>query len=57
MINELGWDRNREFNKIKTISEINSYHDKLIQHYNMLSDKEKNEKFKKFAKKFEYLEE
>ena len=57
MINELGWDRNREFNKIKTISEINSYHDKLIQHYNMLSDKEKNEKFKKFAKKFQYLEE
>jgi len=57
MINGLNWDRNKEFNKIKTISEINSYHDKIVEHYNMLSDEEKNEKFKKFAKKFKYLEE
>ena len=56
MISGLNWDRNKEFNKIKTISEINSYHDKIVEHYNMLSDEEKNEKFKKFAKKFKYLE-
>jgi hypothetical protein len=56
MIEELKWERNRDFDKIRTTKELRIYHDKLVEHYNMLSDKEKYDKFKKFAKKFEYLE-
>lgn len=56
MIQELKWDRTREFDKIKKMSELKTYHDKLVAHYNMLSDREKNEKFIKFAEKFKYLE-
>ena len=56
MILDLKWDRKKDFDKIKTIDELNSYHDKLVEHYNMLSDKEKYEKFRKIAEKFRYLE-
>ena len=57
MINQLEWDRKKEFDKIKKISELKEYHDKLVEHYNMLSDRAKNERFVKFAEKFKYLEE
>lgn len=57
MIEELKWDRTKEFDKLKKIEELKEYHDKLVAHYNMLSDREKNEKFIKFAEKFKYLEE
>lgn len=57
ILEELKWDKNKEFNKIKKQSELIEYHDKLVEHYNMLSDKEKFEKFKKFAEKFSFLEE
>lgn len=56
MINQLEWDRKKEFDKIKKISELKEYHDKLVEHYNMLSDRAKNERFVKFAEKFKYLE-
>jgi len=56
MINDLKWDRTKEFDKIKKVSELKEYHDKLVEHYNMLSNKEKNEKFMKFAERFRYLE-
>jgi len=56
MILDLKWDRKKEFDKIKTVDELNAYHDKLVEHYNMLSDKEKYEKFRKIADKFRYLE-
>ncbi len=56
MILDLKWDRKKEFDKIKTVDELNFYHDKLVEHYNMLSDKEKYEKFRKIADKFRYLE-
>ena len=56
MIEELEWDREKEFNKIKKIREIKEYHNKLVEHYNMLTDKEKYDKFNKFANKFKYLE-
>lgn len=56
MIEELNWDRNKDFDKIKTVAELTEYHDQLSDHYNILSDSEKAERFKKFAKKFEYLE-
>lgn len=56
MINALEWDRNKEFNKIKKVTELKIYHDKLVEHFNLLSDKEKNEKFVIFAEKFKYLE-
>jgi hypothetical protein len=57
MINALNWDRNKEFDKIRKISELKEYHDKLVEHYNMISDKEKNERFAMFAERFKYLEE
>lgn len=57
MINALDWDRNKEFNKIKKVKELKEYHDKLVEHFNLLSDKAKNERFVQFAKKFKYLEE
>jgi hypothetical protein len=57
ILEELNWDKNKEFNKIKKQSELIEYHDKLVEHYNMLSDKQKYEKFKKFAEKFSFLEE
>jgi hypothetical protein len=57
MINALEWDRNKEFNKIKKVNELKEYHDKLVNHFNLLSDKAKNERFVQFAKKFKYLEE
>tara|TARA_B100000963_G_scaffold361392_1_gene396506 strand:- start:1461 stop:3416 length:1956 start_codon:yes stop_codon:yes gene_type:complete len=57
MINALDWDRNKEFNKIKKVSELKTYHDKLVEHFNLLSDKAKNKRFVEFAKKFKYLEE
>lgn len=57
ILEELKWDKNKEFTKIKKQSELIEYHDKLVEHYNMLSDKEKYEKFKKFAEKFSFLEE
>jgi hypothetical protein len=56
MIKSLNWDINKEFIKIKTVAELSEYHDKLVEHYNMLSDKEKYEKFKKIAQKYLYLE-
>ena len=56
MINALEWDRNKEFNKIKKIGELKTYHDKLVEHFNLLSDKAKNQRFVEFAKKFKYLE-
>lgn len=56
MINALEWDRNKEFNKIKKVKELKEYHDKLVEHFNLLSDRAKNERFIEFAKKFKYLE-
>jgi hypothetical protein len=56
MILDLKWDRKKDFDKIKTVNELNLYHDRLVEHYNMLSDKEKYEKFRKIAEKFRYLE-
>jgi hypothetical protein len=56
MIDVLEWDRNKEFNKIKKVKELKEYHDKLVEHFNLLSDKAKNERFVEFAKRFKYLE-
>jgi hypothetical protein len=56
MILDLKWDRKKDFDKIKTVDELNIYHDKLVEHYNMLTDREKYEKFRTIAEKFRYLE-
>jgi hypothetical protein len=57
MINDIKWDANKEFYKIKDIDELEDYHNKLVKHFNMLADKEKNANFKNFVAKFKYLEE
>jgi hypothetical protein len=56
MIVSLNWNPDREFYKIKDITELQNYHDQLVEHYNMLSNKEKNGKFIEFVSKFKFLE-
>ena len=56
MIQDLHWDPNKEFFKIKDIDELEEYHDQLSTHFNLLADKEKSGRFKESAKKFRYLE-
>lgn len=56
MISSLNWNPEKEFYKIKDITELHDYHDQLVEHYNMLSNKEKNGKFVEFVSKFKFLE-
>lgn len=56
MINTLNFDPNREFYKIKDIDELEKYHNDILVHFNMLSDKQKTLQFKNFVSKFKILE-
>lgn len=56
MMEVLEFDPRREFNKIKTFKELRDYHDNLVKYFNVVSDKEKNAKFKKFVDRFRFLE-
>lgn len=56
MIRELGWDSNKEFYKIKNISELEDYHNKLSEHFNLLSNEIKNKDFVSFIAKYSVLE-
>lgn len=56
MIYELEWDVNKEFSKIKDVDELEDYHNKLVEHYNLLTDEEKRAKFKDFIERFLYLQ-
>jgi hypothetical protein len=57
MIGSLNWDANKEFYKIKDVSELEKYHDQLVEHFNMLSDIQKNKKFAEATSKYKFLEE
>ena len=57
MINSLNWNPEKEFYKIKTMTELEEYHDKLTTHFNLLNNTEKNVKFVNFVNKYKYLEE
>lgn len=56
MMEVLKFDPKKEFNKIKTYSALVEYHNNLVKYFNVVSDKEKNEKFKNFVDRFKYLE-
>jgi len=56
MMEILEFDPKRQFNKIKTYGELVVYHDNLVKYFNIVSDKEKNQKFKTFVDKFKFLE-
>lgn len=56
MMEVLEFDPRKEFNKIKTFRELRDYHDNLVKYFNVVSDKEKNAKFKEFVERFRFLE-
>ncbi len=57
MIRALNWDSNKEFHKIKKIEELEEYHNKLIDHFNLLSNDAKNKEFVSFVSQYKILEE
>ena len=57
MIRALNWDANKEFYKIKKIDELEEYHNKLVEHFNLLSNESKNKDFVSFVMKYKVLEE
>ena len=57
MIASLKWDVNKEFYRIKDVGELEKYHDQLVEHFNMLSDKQKNKNFMDSTSKYKFLEE
>jgi len=57
MIRSLTWDPDKEFYKIKKIDELELYHNKLTEHFNLLSNDNKNKDFVSFVKKYTILEE
>lgn len=57
MIRALNWDPNKEFYKIKKIDELETYHDKLSEHFNLLANETKNKDFVTSVLKYEVLEE
>jgi hypothetical protein len=56
MMEVLKFDPKKHFNKIKTYYDLIEYHDNLIKYFNVVSDKEKNEKFRLFVDRFLFLE-
>jgi hypothetical protein len=57
MIRALNWDANKEFHKIKKIDELEEYHNKLTEHFNLLSNESKNKDFVHFVSQYKVLEE
>ena len=56
MMEVLEFDPRKEFNKIKTYKGLRDYHDNLVKYFNVVSDKEKNAKFRDFVNRFKFLE-
>jgi len=56
MIRALDWDPNKEFHKIKKIDELEEYHNKLSDHFNLLSNESKNKDFVHFVLQYKVLE-
>ena len=56
MMEVLEFDPRKEFNKIKTYKGLRDYHDNLVKYFNVVSDKEKNIKFRSFVERFKFLE-
>ena len=57
MIKDLKWDPKKEFYKINNVGELRIYHDKLSEHYSLLSNEEKNKLFIEKTKIYLKLEE
>ena len=56
MITAMSWDPNKEFYKIKNIDKLEEYHDDLSNHFNLLSNEEKNKDFVNFVSRYTILE-
>lgn len=56
MIRSLNWDVNKEFYKIKTVEELEDYHNQLTDHFNLLSNETKNKDFVHFVLQYKILE-
>ncbi len=56
MMEVLKFNPKRHFTKIKTYTDLKNYHDNLVKYFNVVTDNEKNNEFKKFVSRFKYLE-
>lgn len=56
MMEVMGFDPKRHFNKIKTYNELVDYHDNLVKYYKVKSEIEKSGAIEEFVSKFRYLE-
>lgn len=56
MMEVLQFDPKVHFNKIKTWSELNEYHDNLVKYFAVLKDEEKNGSIMDFVSRFKFLE-
>ncbi|MEK6830224.1 MAG: hypothetical protein AABY15_08975 [Nanoarchaeota archaeon] len=56
MMEVMGFDPKKHFNKIKTYEELVEYHDNLVKYYKVKSEIEKSGAIEEFVSKFKYLE-
>ena len=56
MIVELGWDPNKVLYKTKNYEKLGKLHENLVKFRGYISDKDANQKYIDFSKKFSYLE-
>lgn len=56
MMEVLKFDPKVDFNKIRTCSELRTYHDNLVKYFSVLKDEEKNGSIMEFVSKFRFLE-
>jgi len=56
MMEVMGFDPKKHFNKIKTYNELVEYHDNLVKYYKVKSELEKSGAIEDFVSKFKYLE-
>lgn len=56
MMTVLKFDRKRHFDKIKTWSELNEYHDNLVKYFKTIKSEEQNGAIEKFVSQFSFLE-
>lgn len=56
MMQVMGFDPKKHFNKIKTYEALIEYHDNLVKYYKVKSEIEKSGAIEEFVSKFKYLE-
>lgn len=56
MMEIMGFNPHKHFNKIKTYDKLTEYHDLLVKYYKVKSEEEKSGNIKEFVSKFNFLE-